>query len=360
MASDINSVFDEFDARGFEQAVVSRLEPLSLSERSMLIMESMYYFLPKSYPLALGILVKSFQNHKAETTEGYDGFYYLPHGQYVAKYGLNDFDLSMAALYEITKRFTSEFSIRPFIQKFPEKSLLLLHHWVEDENKHVRRLVSEGTRPRLPWAGRLPDFQKDPLPVLELLEKLKRDPELYVRRSVANNLNDIAKDHPELVIQTLKKWKLSGNPGTQWIIRHASRSLVKEGNNGALSLLGYDSNVKFELKAFRSDEKVKSGDELNFEFTIISKEKKAIDLMVDYIIYFMKANGRQSAKVFKLTKKKLKPGEQVTLQKKHSFKQISTRQYYAGNHAIELQINGKGCGKKEFELLQAPNVNNVP
>jgi 3-methyladenine DNA glycosylase AlkC len=274
----------------------------------------------------------------------------MPQNDFVARYGLDDFDISMRALYEMTKRFTAEGAIRAFIQKYPDQTLRVLRQWAQDPNCHVRRLVSEGTRPRLPLAPRLRDFIRDPRPVLALLEQLKADPELMVRRSVANNLNDIAKDHPDLVVETLARWKQAAAPGTPWIIGHAARTLLKQGHAGALALLGYAATsisvASFQLK----QAKVNLGEDLVFAIDIQSTADEPQSLMIDYVVHHLKANGKLAPKVFKLAKKRLHPHETLSLSKRHAFRPLSTRVYYPGRHALELQINGQRWGWQEFEL----------
>ena len=344
-------VWPEFDQDKFVDGVIQQFEPLSLTERAWAITEAMRSTLPEEYPKVASIFTKSFgPEQHLDRMEGMDGFYYLPFGNFVAKYGLDHFDISIDLLLEITKRFTSEFPIRPFIVKYPEQTMVKLNEWTCHENVHVRRLVSEGTRTRLPWASRLPQFVEDPTPVLELLEKLKADPELYVRRSVANNLNDIGKDHPDVVVEVLTRWSRTNDPGTQWIIKHASRSLVKAGNTGALALLGYNPNADVELKDFKVSAEVQFGKDLQFSGELTLGSEKTENLMVDFVVHYMKANGKLAPKVFKLAKLKMKPGDTVDLRKQVPFKPINTRKYYPGTHALELQINGKRHGYAEFEL----------
>jgi 3-methyladenine DNA glycosylase AlkC len=257
----------------------------------------------------------------------------------------------MNALYEMTRRFTAEGAIRAFIQRYPDKTLVRLAIWAGDQNCHVRRLVSEGTRPRLPLAPRLPDFVEDPRPVIALLDTLKSDPELMVRRSVANNLNDIAKDNPALVVETLKSWQKIDDPGTAWIIRHASRTLVKQGNKDVLGLLGYPPGVAIKVSGVElSGSHIPIGDDLTFKICIQSNADAAQNLMVDYIVHHMKANGKLAPKVFKLAKKKLSGRETLQLSKKHSFRPLSTRKYYPGEHLLEIQINGKIYAQAAFSL----------
>ena len=352
LAGNLKRVWQGFDAQGFSFSINSRLKSMTFSERNNLIRDTLWEYLPKNYARALKIILKGLPPElpTCEVT-GYDGFIVLPQNEFVAKYGLEYYDLSMQALYKMTKRFTAEGAIRPFLQKYPEQTRAFLSEWAEDENCHVRRLVSEGTRPRLPWTMQLKQFIEDPRPVLQLLEKLKTDPELMVRRSVANNLNDIAKDHPDLVVKILKRWKNLDNDGIQWIIRHAARTLVKQGNKDVLAVLGFDSKIEIVVSKVQLDKPtVKMGDTLNFAFEITSQSKQSQNLVIDYIIHHVKANGKLAPKVFKLTKKTLKPGETLHLSKRHSFRPISTRKYYPGKHALEVQVNSAKYGKVEFEL----------
>ncbi len=359
LSENIKAVWDDFEQEAFRESIIPKLvDELSLNDRNTLVSRALHQFLPNEYKQAINILLESFGEelgHYAETGDtlsGFEVFYYMPIGTYVATYGTEqkDFDISIKALYEITKRFTSEGPIRAFLIKYPKETMAYLHKWVHDENLHVRRLVSEGSRPRLPLAGRLKEFQKDPNPVLELLEILKEDPSLYVRRSVANNLNDIGKDNPKAVTDTLEKWKNIQNEGTQWLIQHALRSLVKEGNVDALRLLGYDTNTKVEIHQFEvKNPVIEMGADCFFEFELVCESDAK--LMIDYSIHFMKANGQQKPKVFKGAKKAVKAGEKIKLKKKQSFKPLSTRKYYKGKHSIELFVNGTSYGTQDFEVM---------
>jgi 3-methyladenine DNA glycosylase AlkC len=276
----------------------------------------------------------------------------MSQNDFVAAYGLEHLDLSLGALYELTKRFTAEGAIRTFLQRYPEQTLAQLAEWASDPNCHVRRLVSEGTRPRLPLAPRLRAFVKDPRPVLALLELLKADPVLMVRRSVANNLNDIAKDHPDLVVETLARWKQAADPGTEWIIGHAARTLLKQGHTGALALLGYGAETAISPASLQlSQTSVRMGEDLVFAIEIQSTADAPQNLMIDYVVHQRKANGKLAPKVFKLARKRLGPRETLNLTKRHAFRLLSTRVYYPGRHALELQINGQRWGWQEFELV---------
>jgi 3-methyladenine DNA glycosylase AlkC len=352
LAANLVRVWDEFDTNGFRQFINAKLKSLTFSERAALIRDSLWEYLPKDYPRALEILLKALPSElpNCEIT-GFDGFIVIPMNDFVAKYGLDSYDLSMRALYQMTKRFTAEGAIRTFILKYPKQTLAILSEWVQDENCHVRRLVSEGTRPRLPWAIQLKPFIENPLPVLKLLEKLKTDPELMVRRSVANNLNDIAKDNPDQVVETLRRWSRVENDGTQWLIRHAARTLVKQGNREILAILGYSPDASISVSKIKLDKAiVHLGDTLDFSFTIRSTSEQAQNLVIDYVVHHVKANGKLAPKVFKLTKKTLEAGKVITISKTHSFRSISTRKYYTGSHALEIQVNGTGYGKAVFHL----------
>lgn len=354
LALAIQKVYPDFEDQKFQKGINKTLETLAFKDRSKLIADQLKKYLPKDYPVAAKILLGSLGSAKeGEKLTGNETFFYMPHGVYVMQEGLKeeDFELSMQLVYELTKRFTSEWTIRAFLEKYPERTLTKLAKWVKDKDEHVRRLVSEGTRPRLPWASHLVAFLKNPKPALKLLEQLKEDESLYVRRSVANHLNDIAKDHPDLVISTLRKWKEIKNEDTQWLIRHALRTLVKAGNTDALEILGYAKNPAVELSDFVIDKKtVKIGAVLVFDFDLSSKSSKAQDLMVDYVVHYMKANGTQAPKVFKLKKLSLEADETVHFSKKQSFKVISTRKFHVGKHRIEIQINGQRFGEVEFDL----------
>ncbi|MCB0163609.1 MAG: DNA alkylation repair protein [Anaerolineae bacterium] len=352
LARDIGRTWPEFDAAGFATDINRQLDALSFGDRNALIRDKLAEYLPPDFPTAARILINSLGPELTEPElSGFDGFVIMSQCDFVAIYGLDHYDISMTALYEMTKRFTAEGAIRSFLQKYPAETLARLEMWSHDENPFVRRLVSEGTRPRLPLAPRLPQFIADPTPVLKLLDHLKTDPILMVRRSVANNLNDIAKDNPDQVVETLRRWQSIPDEGTQWLIRHASRTLIKQGHPGALALLGYpvEANLRLEnLVVERTS--INEGEDLVFRFTIHSESDQPQNLMIDYVIHFMKANGKPAPKVFKLTKKTVKNGEVLHLSKKHSFRRINTRKHYPGRHRLGIQINGQVLAEVDFEL----------
>lgn len=245
LAHNISLVHRKFDVQAFQSSALAGLEPLAILQRGEHLAHALRRNLPDCYADAVRVVVQSLTPPLTRTNElGLGVFFYLPHVCFVAAYGLdpehNDgrdpFETSMAAQYELTRRFSSEFSMRPFLIKWPERTLARLMEWTRDRDPHVRRLCSEGARPRLPWARRIPAFIKDPRPVLPILEALKDDPDLYVRRSVANHIGDIAKDHPGLAFELCERWLRGASAERNWIIRHAVRHPAKQGVQAALRL----------------------------------------------------------------------------------------------------------------------------
>lgn len=356
LAERLQQVWPAFDHTGFVRTACKRFTQLSLNDRIAQVRDALQQYLP-DYQQGIDILLQALPEElEAETLDGHDlssitGFIIVPQTEYAALYGKAHFSVAMNALYEMTKRFSAEGAIRHFLLSNPDKTLEVLKRWTRDDNPHVRRLVSEGTRPRLPMYRQLPAFRQDPKPVLQLLEKLKHDPVLYVRRSVANNLNDISKDHPELVTATLKRWQKPTHEHTPWITRHALRTLSKQGNPAALQLLGYAANIDIgELNFTLSRKRVALGESFQLSLTLRSHSNKPQPLMIDYIIHHKKANGDNRPKVFKWTHKTLAAGERLTLEKNHSMKVIGIRPYYAGTHPVELQINGRVLASAQFTL----------
>jgi 3-methyladenine DNA glycosylase AlkC len=246
LAQNIRYVYPDFEVRKFSQASLKGLDDMELLDRCQHIAACLHEFLPKPYSEAIEILINSFTPKKTDTNDlAAGGFFYMPHNFFISDYGLDKqynnkkdpFNASMKALYELTTRFSSELAIRVFLIEHQERSFKKISKWVKDPNPHVRRLCSEGTRPKLPWAKRIPSLIKDPTPSLPILEALKNDESLYVRRSVANHMGDIAKDHPELVFETCERWLDEGaSKELKWVIRHALRYPAKKENPVALDL----------------------------------------------------------------------------------------------------------------------------
>jgi len=266
IAGDIRRVHPPFREREFITLSLTGLDHLELIARGWHIAEAMRAHLPRSFPAAAEILVASL-GPELDGTEGFGlaPFRYLPHVLFVQKHGLDDFEPAMRAQYALTKRFSAESSIRPYLVRYPEATYARLRAWAGDDSVHVRRLVSEGTRPRLPWAPRLRAFQEDPRPVIALLELLKDDPERYVQRSVANNLNDIAKDHPDLALETCQRWLDGASADRAWVVQHALRTLVKKGDRRALKALGAGDRPRVSVGTVRLEPpRIRIGGELRF------------------------------------------------------------------------------------------------
>ena len=281
-----------------------------------------------------------------------EAFLYMPHVFYVAEFGAEHFEASMRAQYELTQRFTAEYSIRVFLECFPERTLARLREWAHDESVHVRRLVSEGTRPRLPWAPRLRAFQADPRPVLELLDLLKDDPELYVRRSVANNLNDIGKDNPAVLIETCRRWAQDATAERRWLIRHALRSAVKRGEPAALEILGFGEATAASVREIRVvPAVVPIGESVTFAVELANEGSSTERLLVDLRVHFVKANGRPGPKVFKLKELELQPQASAHLVKTISLAQHTTRTHYPGRHRVEVLVNGRASATYLFDVV---------
>ena len=334
--------YPEFDTDKFHSLIYdSTWEKRELKDKMHHVTETVKQCFPVPYKKSISILKKVVPH-----ITGFDGMIFP---DFVEKYGLDDFDTSLKALVYFTKHFSSEFAIRPFIAKEPERGMEFMLQCASDKNEHVRRFASEGCRPRLPWAMALPEFKKDPSPILPILEKLKDDKSEYVRKSVANNLNDISKDNPAIALKIFKRW-YGESEKTNWIVKHAARTLLKAGNKEAMKMFGYSDHKEVEIKNFSlADKKVKLGDELEFEFHMQVKSKKKSNVRIEYLIEFARTNNKSSEKVFKITENKYDPGV-YSFNKKHSFKKISTRRYYAGKHKITIIINGERKNSISFDL----------
>ncbi len=348
ISNSIARVYPKFNQKLFLQIAAS-LQKLELKPRVLLIRDQLKKTLPVDYPKALDILLNSLQD------ESLSGFDLWPYTEFVQTYGLEHLQISLNALKKMTSRFTAEWAIRPFITKYTKETMLFLLQCAESNNEHIRRWASEGTRPRIPWGSRLNDFVKDPSPTLFILEKLKFDSSLYVRKSVANHLNDIAKDHPSVVIAILGKWKQEAQGDDiekiKWIIHRSLRTLIKEGHPKALALVGVSTVPQVQLTQFSiKNSKLKMGDKIEFTFSLKSSTKKSQKLVVDYVIHFVKSNKKTAPKVFKLKTFELKANETLVITKSHHIKKITTREYYSGRHLLEIQINGKIFGKAPWDL----------
>lgn len=346
------SVWSGFDVDAFTADALDGYENLELTARARRISEALATHLPPDRDQAIRFIIRSLgeEIEGAELT-GMDSFLYLPFVFFVADHGLDCYETSMLAQYELTKRFTAEFSIRAYLEAYPEPTLNRLRKWARDPNVHVRRLVSEGTRPRLPWAPRLKDFQADPTPVLELLELLKDDSEEYVRRSVANNLNDISKDHPDVVVEVAGRWWSDGDRNRRRLVRHGLRTLIKAANPDALSILGFGPESPVRVGSVSCDPpRLSIGDKLRIEVELENPTSEEGGALLDLRVHFVKANGSTSPKVFKGAELTLAAGETRTVGKTISLAQHSTRKHYPGLHRVDAVLNGVTVPGGEFEL----------
>lgn len=355
LAAELQRTEPSFPARAFVRQATTGLERLELLDRGKHIAAALAAHLPQDYPTAVDVLLRSLgPKHASEELlgGGMAPFYYLPHTLFVAEHGLDHFDLSLRAQYELTQRFTAESSIRAYIAKDPERTFRKLLAWSKDPNPHVRRLVSEGTRLRLPWASRVAFLDANPERVLALLELLKDDSASVVRRSVANNLNDLSKVEPELAVAVCRRWWDGGSEERRALVRHALRSLVKKGHRGALDVLGVGARPRVELGTLRlSAKSLRVGETLRFSFHVKSAAPRTQTLAVDYVVHFVKANGSPRPKVFKLKRIVLEAGASVELAAKVSFMSMTTRRHYPGRHRIEALVNGVTYPLGEFDLL---------
>ncbi|MDP2302259.1 MAG: DNA alkylation repair protein [Ignavibacteria bacterium] len=291
------------------------------------------------------IIIKLRQKQITETSIE---FMFLP--DYIEKYGINHFDVSVNAIEFVTQFTSCEFAVRPFIIKYGDKMIEQMYEWSLHESHHVRRLSSEGSRPRLPWAMALPTLKKDPRPILPILENLKNDSSEYVRRSVANNLNDIAKDNPEIVIKIAKQWK-GFSKETDAVIKHACRTLLKQGHPEILKHFRLTNNQNVRVLNFKiRKEKIAIGDSLEFSFELQNIDKKSQSVRLEYAIHYLRKNGQLSKKVFKISERQLQPNEKIEITRKQSFRIITTRQFYYGQQKLSLIVNGEERVITNFEL----------
>ena len=358
MAGHFQNHWPDFNKNPFISDTTKDFETLELKQRSNRITDMMIRYLPADFEEAGNILLKSLGTPLGDDlTSGQDdvtgisGWAIMPMEHFVALQGHDHFDLSMTLFKEMTKRGTAEFGIRYFLEKYPEKALALMKTWTSDDNVHVRRLCSEGSRPKLPWGIHLPVFIKDPAPVVELLEQLKDDNKEYVRRSVANNLNDIAKDHPDLVASIAEKWMVDASKDRKRLVRHACRTLLKNGHPKTLQVLGFAPPIIKNATIELLTPELILGEALEFSLTLDSAASHAQAVMVDFIIHHQKANGSTTPKVFKWKTATLAPDKSLVMSKRHAIKKITTRVYYAGLHSLEVVVNGVSVGKKDFQLV---------
>lgn len=344
----LKQTIPQFDCRDFIYRVFNNAWPdLELKERVRHIANVLHHFMPTDFKDAAATLVKLSQKLKRTATQE-QGFQTIFIPEYIMVFGTDHVDVSLAALEEITNLVSAEFAIRPFLIQYPEKTLTKMLEWSKHSQANVRRLSSEGCRPRLPWAMGIPALKKDPAPIFPILENLKADSSEYVRRSVANNLNDIAKDHPQLVLNIVKRWQ-GQDPNTDRIIKHGCRTLLKKGDAHALNLHGFDPGSRSKILSLSLPKsKVKIGDYLNFQFEFVNREKKPTNFRLEYAIDYITSSGKTSRKIFKISENNFAPGKPISIERKQSFKNFTTRKHFKGKHLLTILANGKKLATEEF------------
>jgi 3-methyladenine DNA glycosylase AlkC len=339
-----------FNRRAFLRGLGAELEPLELKARMLCLADRLEGQLPQDLDTLLPILVGALAADEVDEM-GLRGFLVWPLTEIVARRGAGDFDKAMWALTEMTRRFTAEFAIRPFLLEAPKRTLEQLMIWTADPDEHVRRLASEGSRPLLPWGGKLTAFLENPNLTRPILDALRNDTSEYVRRSVANHLNDFSRSCPEHVITTLRSWKKSGAPADPQTTARAARTLIKEGHPEALALLGFATDVSLVLVEFTlRPERVAVGGVLECVLRVRNEEAREINMLLDYAVHFQGADGGLRRKVFKGRRGCLAPGEERTFTLRHSFRPVTTRTYYPGEHRIEPLLNGVTQSERCFLL----------
>ncbi len=343
IATEMTAVYPAFDAKGFLEHATAGLAQLSVMQRVARVSESLHAVIALDYPQTLTRLYALAPRLNSAFVS-----LFLPH--YVASYGLADVQRSMAALKYFTTFGSAEFAIRHFLLQDLHGTLKVMQQWSQDDNEHVRRLASEGSRPRLPWSFRLAQVQADPELCAQILDRLKADSSLYVRKSVANHLNDITKDHPDWVLGLIEGWDLD-NPHTAWIARHALRSLIKQGNTRALTIMGAGARADVTIHDLSvTPAAINLGERITLSFNLASTATTAQKLVVDYAIDYVKSAGHRAAKVFKLKAFTLAAGAQQRISRTQHIRELTTRRHYPGTHRVHVLVNGETLASADFEL----------
>ncbi|MFT5233658.1 MAG: 3-methyladenine DNA glycosylase AlkC [Candidatus Krumholzibacteriia bacterium] len=356
-AQRLRSAFEQidpsFDGQQFQRQVMRGLAQLELKARVNHFIQCLDRQLPTDYLAALDTVVAAgdmLRNDGQSTAQNF--FAPWPVVDWVGSRGVDKAEASLAALRQLTSVFSAEFAVRPFILADSKATLAVFSTWLDDSDHHVRRLVSEGTRPLLPWGVQLPVFREDPKPALALLESLKDDESEYVRRSVANHLNDVAKDHPRITTDLARDWWQGASDERKALVKHGLRTLIKKGDPRALSVLGFTTKPNINAKLALAHGRLRVGGTQEISLQLVSTGKKKQKLVVDYAVHHQRAAGRVSAKVFKWKNVEVAPGETLSLQKNHAFVPRSVRRLYPGTHKIEVLVSGQPMGSVEFELVK--------
>jgi 3-methyladenine DNA glycosylase AlkC len=351
--SSLNSNFDEVEFR--TQIYDFGWDKMEFKERMHHIAIVLRSHLSDDYGDCVNelyLMIDYFKNTSADKIKFSElAFVFIP--DLIEKYGIDDFEVSVAAFENITPFTTCEYAVRPFIIKNEDRMLTKVLEWTKHKDENVRRLASEGSRPRLPWGIAIQSFKNNPEPIIPILEALKNDSSEYVRKSVANSLNDISKDNPQIVIDIAKRWK-GKSKETDWIVKHACRTLLKAGNVEVLQLFGFcaPDNIVVNELTLQADI-ISIGDDLEFSFELHNQSLKKENIRLEYAIYYFKKNGTLSKKVYKISEKVYAPKSITIISRRQSFKLITTRKFHAGKHIVSIIINGIEVRKRTFELNES-------
>ncbi|MEQ1744607.1 MAG: hypothetical protein ABMA02_04220 [Saprospiraceae bacterium] len=349
-AQTVHTVWAPFNRAAFISRVLDTgWEQRELKQRMRHIAESLGTSLPPDYAEALPIVVRAAE-HLIERHGERLAFEYCFLPDFVEVFGLSYPDLSIPAIEVVTRVSSAEFAVRPFLLHYPELMYRQMLVWSAHPSPAVRRLSSEGFRPRLPWGMGVPALKRDPAPVLLVLENLRADPAETVRRSVANCLNDISKDHPDLALDIARRWH-GQHPDTNWVVRHALRGLLKKGRAEALAQFGFDRDVTgIEVTNLAASASVPMGGDLDFSFSVKNSANTPHQIRLEYGIDYLTSSGKVSCKVFKIKEMVLAAGQSEHVQKRQRFTDFTTRKHYPGTHRLHILVNGKALAEREFEV----------
>jgi 3-methyladenine DNA glycosylase AlkC len=348
LCQELKAVIPNFSSNRFTEEIFTRdWESKELKQRMLHTTTVLHRYMPASFPAAAKLLDQLIARLQPGALPG-GGLPWMFLPDYVEQYGIEHFGESVALFEKITQLVSCEFAVRPFLIRHTDAMIQQMIRWSKHPNHHVRRLASEGSRPRLPWAIALPAFKKDPRPALPILENLKRDPSDYVRRSVANHLNDIAKDNPQILIEFVRAWK-GEDPQTDALLKHASRTLLKQGDPAILELYGLNAR-HLEVSAIKHKRKVKMGETLDFSFRLANTHKKPVTVRIEYAMYFLRQKDKFGRKVFKISERSLSGGETIEIRRRHAIRPITTRVYYPGEQRLSIIVNGRESEPVSFIL----------
>lgn len=347
ISKEIKKIYPSFNSKAFQESILKDLTEKELKDRVKLISQSLYTYLPSDFKQSIKIILQTIETKKEKNekwqgnhSEKISGFLAWPFTQFVEDYGTHDVRTSLQALKELTKSFTAEFAIRIFIDQYPEVCFKTFKQWSKDKNHHVRRLVSEGTRPKLPWAKQVPYLNSNPQERLKLILSLKEDTSDYVRKSIANHLNDISKTHPDLFYKAIQEFDLKDLQQKR-IVTHAARTLIKSGDKKIFKFFNLKQSEKIKIKQAQiSTKQVKLGEKLTFKLALENTSNLSQELIIHYSIHFLLKNKKSGEKKFLLKKITLQKNENKEIEKSHTFIQQTTRTLYAGKHKISFYING--------------------